>query len=106
MQKLTSGQKQQRVLSPKRLRKKFDTHQGNKLYRWEHVLNIDFRGLFTLTPSHIHHNEDVYTEPSSDVPYDLKINTKEEFQKRIMLWGGISCSVYFLNHLQFLSMNS
>ena len=81
MQELTSDQKQQCVLVARRLRKKFGTREGNKLYRWKYVLNTDFSGLLTLTPLHNHHNEGVYAESPSDVPYDLKTNTKEKFKK-------------------------
>ena len=69
-----TDQNQQRVLVAKRLRKKFGTRYGNKIYRWNDVLNTDFSELFTLTPSSNHCNEGVYAESPPNVPHDLKSN--------------------------------
>ena len=37
----------------------------------------------------------MYAESPSDVPYDLKTDTKEKFLKSVMLSGGISYHVLF-----------
>lgn len=90
VQKLTADQKVQRVIIAKRLRKKYGYKKGNKLYKWIHVLNTDFSGTFTLSPQSNQHNEGVYAELISDIPYHLKTKSNEKFQKSVILWGAIS----------------
>ncbi|CAF3651517.1 unnamed protein product [Rotaria sordida] len=64
--------------------------KGNTLYDWAYVVNTDFNGTFTLNPQSNRHNEGIYTESKSDIPYELKTKPKEKFRKSVMLWGGIS----------------
>jgi len=85
VQKLTIDQKLQRVIIAKRLRKKYGFKKGNKLYDWAYVLNTDFSGTFTLNLQSNKHNEGIYAESKSDIPYELKTKPKEKFQKSVML---------------------
>ncbi|CAF1078752.1 unnamed protein product [Rotaria sordida] len=64
--------------------------KGGKLYKWNNILNTDFSGTFTLTPHYNQHNESIYAKSSDDIPYNLKVKSKEKFQKSVMLWDGIS----------------
>jgi hypothetical protein len=90
VQKLTINQKTERVNIAKRLRKKYGMKKGGKSYKWKYILNTDFSGTFSLNPRSNQHNEGVYAESSSDIPYDLKTKPMQKFQKNIMLWGAIS----------------
>jgi hypothetical protein len=90
VQKLTTDQKLQRVIIAKRLRKKYGFKKGNKLFDWIYILNTDFSGTFTLCSQFNQHNEGIYAEDKSSIPYELKTRPKQKFQKSVMLWGGIS----------------
>ena len=72
VQKLTTQQKQQRIIIAKRLRKKYSFKRGNRHYLWTDVLNTDFSGMFTLTSQYNPHNEGVYAESVMDIPYELR----------------------------------
>lgn len=90
VQKLTTEQKHQRVAIAKRLIRKYGFKKDSKNYKWICVLNTDFSGMFTLTAQYNQHNEGVYAESISDIPYELKTKSKEKFPRGVMLWGGIS----------------
>ncbi|CAF2390853.1 unnamed protein product [Rotaria sp. Silwood2] len=79
VQKLTTDQKLQRVIIAKRLRKKYGFKKGNKLYDSAYRFNTDFSAIFTLSPHTNQHNEGIYAESKSDIPYELRTKPKEKF---------------------------
>lgn len=90
VQKLTSDPKAERVNVAKRLRKKYGMKKNGNSYKWNHILNTDFSGAFSLNSRSNQHNEGIYAESPLDIPYHLRTKPKEKFQKNIIVWGGIS----------------
>lgn len=89
-QKITPDRRKLRVISAKRLLKKFGIQPTRSSSKWKRLINTDFSGRIQLVQKHNSKNNVIWSKSKASIPTESQTIGQEKFSPGIMLFGGLS----------------
>lgn len=89
-QKITPDHRKQRVISAKRLLKKFGLQPTRSYSKWKRLINTDFSGRIQLVQKHNNKNSVIWSRSKASIPIELQTIGQEKFSPGVLLYGGLS----------------
>ncbi|CAF3875757.1 unnamed protein product [Rotaria sordida] len=89
-QKLSPIQREARVISAKKLLKKFGLNPTRSNSKWKRLVNTDFSGRVSLLQKHNSKNNIIWSTSKTTIPLALQSVHQEKCSPGVLLYGAIS----------------
>jgi hypothetical protein len=89
-QKIGPIQRAARVISAKKLLKKFWLKPTRSNFKWKRLVNTDFSGRVSLLQKHNSKNSIIWSTSKTTIPLALQSIHQEKYSPGVILYGGIS----------------